>query len=368
MNKDTLIFIDAYISDFDRVGACANLIKQIREYYPEYKLALLNKYPDSWKLDSLVDYYFYYGDSIMVGKPPQHLLDNKLYELGYVYVNTSLGTCENWVPLVGVTDHVASIYNGFIFSARIAKSLGFKKVFKIEYDSILDPEEAQFIKKDLPEFQDYLLYGKRQEGQWAKDYHYLVDIHAIGYSVDLFDGFDYTLTDEAWWDLCKRIKYYGKWIEYIIPAVIETQRKNKFLEGIVYEGKYFDIFPNTSWDIINSPSYWTEKWNNQPKICRLSYDSGKTESNNEAILFFWNEEEKDLEIECKIYNSKNEIVFSKDVVLKERCWVIDSIPLTEELRVVNKNTRLKTTKIYESFISPETIKDLPTRFLYEKST
>ena len=131
MNKDTLIFIDSYISNFDRVKVCADLIKQVREFYPEYKIALLNKYPDSWRLDSLVDYYFYYGDSIMVGAPPQELIDKELYELGYVYVNTPLGTCENWVPLTGVTDHVASIYNGFILSARIAKSLGFKKVFKI---------------------------------------------------------------------------------------------------------------------------------------------------------------------------------------------------------------------------------------------
>ena len=65
MNKDTLIFIDSYISDFDRVKVCADLIKQVREFYPEYKIALLNKYPDSWRLDSLVDYYFYYGHSIM---------------------------------------------------------------------------------------------------------------------------------------------------------------------------------------------------------------------------------------------------------------------------------------------------------------
>ena len=365
MNKDTLIFIDSYISNFDRVKVCADLIKQVREFYPEYKIALLNKYPDSWRLDSLVDYYFYYGDSIMVGAPPQELIDKELYELGYVYVNTPLGTCENWVPLTGVTDHVASIYNGFILSARIAKSLGFKKVFKIEYDSILDPKEAQFIKEDLPKFQDYLLYGKRQEGKWAKDYHYLVDIHAIGYSVDLFEGFDYTLSDEDWWNLCGRIGYYGKWIEYIIPSVIETQRKTKRLEGITYEGKYSTIFPNTSWDVINSPSYWTEKWNNQPKICRISYDSGKTEINDEAVVFFWNEKEDDLEIECRIYNSKDELVFSKDITLGKMYWAMDKILLTEKLRIVNKNTREGVTKTYESFVSPETIRDLPTRFLYE---
>ena len=59
MDKDTLIFIDAYLSSLERAALCSNLISQIREYFPEYKIAILNKYPKSYELDSLVDYYFY---------------------------------------------------------------------------------------------------------------------------------------------------------------------------------------------------------------------------------------------------------------------------------------------------------------------
>ena len=47
INQDTLIFIDSYLSDLERADACTNLIAQIRLACPEYKIALLNKYPDA---------------------------------------------------------------------------------------------------------------------------------------------------------------------------------------------------------------------------------------------------------------------------------------------------------------------------------
>jgi hypothetical protein len=349
INQDTLIFIDSYLSDLERADACTNLIAQIRLACPEYKIAL-------------VDYYFYYGDSIMVGEPPQHLLDSKKYERGYVYMNTSLGTCENWVPLTGVTDHVASIYNGFILSARIAKSLGFKKVFKVEYDTDFDIEELKSIKNDFPKFKDYLLHGKRKEGEYSKDWHYLTDVHTIGYSVDLFDGFDFTLTDESWWELCKKINYYGKWIEYIIPCIIEYQRKIKELDGIVYKGECKYNFPNTKFDIINSPSYWTEKWEDLPKICKVDIDN--TPVTNQIVLFYWNEKDTDVKVECNITNSQGEIIYTKDIVLSPKAWIVDNVPLKEQLYIENINTRENNSRKATFTFSPDTITKTPIKFRY----
>jgi hypothetical protein len=364
MNQDTLIFIDSYLSNSERAETCKNLISQLREYFPEYKLALLNKFDNSWKLDSLVDYYVYHSESVMVGMPPQWILDQELYERQYVYVGTEIGTCENWMPLIGVTDHVSSIYDSFILSSRFAKSLGYKKVFKIEYDTILDKEEAKLIKKDINQFQDYLLYGKRQEGQWAKPHHYLADIHIIGYSVNTFLGFDLIKSNDDFWKLCKHIGYYGKWIEYIIPTIIEYQRKNMSLEGIVYETSVRKLYPNTHFDVLNSPSYWTKKWDNIPKICRVSYNKGKSEVLNEVAIFFWNDKEEDLEVNTIIRNSNKEIVYSKQITLKPRYWSIDKILFEEELFVTNYNTRNGKTEMYDFSIKFEDRINLPTRFLY----
>jgi hypothetical protein len=364
MNQDTLIFIDSYLSNSERANVCKNLIFQLREYFPEYKLALLNKYDNSWGLDSLVDYYLYHSESVMAGLPPQWVLDQELYEKQYVYVTTGLGICENWMPITGVTDHVSSIYDSFILSSQFAKSLGYKKIFKIEYDTVLDKEESKLIKEDINNFQDYLLYGKRQEGQWAKPHHYLIDIHLIGYSVDIFSGFDLVKSNDDFWKLCERIGYYGKWIEYVIPNIIEYQRKNTYLEGIVYETPIRELYSKTQFDVLNSPSYWTKKWDNIPKICRVSYDQGKSEVLNEITIFFWNDKEEDLEINTIIRNSYKEIVYSKQITLKSRYWSIDKIPFSEELFVTNYNTRNGETEIYEFNIKPEELINLPTRFLY----
>ena len=56
--------------------------------------------------------------------------------------------------------------------------------------------------------------------------NYITDVHALGYNVRLFDGSDLVKNDDDWWDLCEKIGYYGKWIEYVIPHIIEYQRKN----------------------------------------------------------------------------------------------------------------------------------------------
>ena len=362
---DTLIFIDAYLSNIKRASVCEDLITQIRTSFPEYKLALINKYPNSYNLESKVDYYFYYGDGIMLGKPPQEILDNELYERGYVYVTTDAGICENWVPLVGVTDHAASNYDGYILSSRIAESLGYKKVFKIEYDTILDSNEAKNIKKDINNFEDYLLYGKRQEGQWAKPHHYLIDVHMIGYSTKIFKDIPLNTTDDIFWNLCKTIGYYGKWVEYLTSSTIEYKRQFEELKGIIYDTPIKTLYPSSQFDVLNSPSYWTQKWDNIPKVCRVSYDKGETEVDNEISLFFFNDKKSDLNVNCIITNKQGDIFYQNNLTLGHRHWSLSKLIIREELIVTNINTRNGITTKYESTISLDNVRDLPTRFLYE---
>lgn len=360
MDKNTLIFIDSYLSNSTRVKTCTDLIKQIREYFPEFKLAILNKYPNSWGIDSLVDYYFYSGESITIGYPPQEVLDNKLYDRPYVYVKTSLGTLENWMPLTGVTDHVGSMFNSFILTSKFAKALGYKKVFKIEYDTVLDKDEALNIKKDVNAFTDYLLYGKRQEGYWAKPYHYLADIHISGYSVDLFDGFDLIQQDKDYWDLCEKINYYGKWIEYIIPSTISYKNNISYLKGVEYNTEIRKLYPKTKFDTLNGPGLWAEKWKNIPKISRVSYDNGLTESKDEIAIFFWNDKSSVLNIKTIISNQE-EILYDNSFNLDSNCWVLDKIKIDKDILIKTTNDD----ESYEYVVKVNEINKLPTRFIYD---
>jgi hypothetical protein len=365
MDKDTLIFIDAYISSLERAAICSNLISQIREYFPEYKIAILNKAPKSYELDSLVDYYFYSGDSILVGPPPQHLLDSELYELAYVYVKTTLGTYENWMPLVGVSDHVASMFNSFILTSRFAKALNYKKVYKIEYDTILDKQDALAMKDDIVNFKDYVLYGKRQEGKWAKPYHHIADIHTIGYSVNLFEDFDIIKTDDDFWSLCNKVNYYGKWIEYIIPSVIDWKSNITPLDGIVYTTGCLELHSNTIFDASSGPGYWAKRWENIPKLCKVSYDQGETESDTDLVIFYWNSEESEFTVNTTIKDSKDNIIHQLDITLNSNNWYIDRIKLTEEIFISTINTRDGKTEKFGYHLTPTQLKDLPTRFIYE---
>lgn len=358
MNSDLVIFIDGYLSNKERAQICSELIDQLKSNL-NYKIALINKYPFSWGLDHKVDYYFHYGEGFMVGPPPKDILDKQLYERPYVYVDTSVGVLENWLPLTNISDHVANMYNSFILTAEVAKNLGFKRVFKVEADTKFNEADLLDINLDLEKFQDYLLYGERQEGDWAKPHHRIMDMHISGYSVNLFDGFDLVKNDIEFWELCKKINYYGKWIEYIIPTLIHYQKQHNTLEGINYPGRVRKKYPNTQFDLINSPGGWTEKWKNIPKICKINGD----DVTNKVGLFYWNDNDTPLEAKCIVKNLAEKVIYSQTKIIPPNCWNYDEIDLDGELVITNTNIQNQITETYTNIISPENIRDINTRFL-----
>lgn len=335
MNK-TLLVIDSYINSQDRASVCENLIKKLREHFVGYEILLINKSNDSFGLELKVDYYFNYGKGFMVGYPPQEILDSQVYSMPYVYYETSSFICENWMSLTGMTDHVAGIYNSFIISKNIAEMVGYEKVFKFEFDTEFDNDELIDIKNDIDKMDDYLFYGYRKEGQWSPDDYYLIDVHICGFDIKIFKDFNIVKNDEEYWGLCKKIKYYGKWIEYVIPRILEYQKQNKQYYGIMYDGIVRDKYPNTKFDIINSPGGWTEKWKNIPKICSVSNDGGKTQKLNQIILFFYNQDYNQVDVNIKIYIDELDID-EKNITLNNGSWFYENKEFNNKIRIVSKN-------------------------------
>ena len=365
-NSDLLIIIDGYLSDISRSKLCSNLIDQLKQVLP-YKIALLNKYGYSWGLDSKVDYYLSHTEGFMLGAPPKELLDKKLYERPYVYVGTQIGMMENWLPLVGVQDHVANLYNTHLYTAETAKNLGFKKVFRIEADTIFDLEELKSLTPDLESFQDYILYGERSEtGNWGKKHHFIADNHMIGYSVDLFKEFEIINNDKGYWDMCKKINYYGKWTEYIIPTIINYQKSRYDLKGISYPGdKYGSVrnkYPKSQFDVISTGT-WDRKWDNIPKPCKISPNKHSDELNNKLGLFYWNEEKSPLEVKSKVVDKQGNEVYFKHITLNPFTWLYDEVDLKDELTLINTNIKDGEETEYTTWISQENILDLNTRFV-----
>jgi hypothetical protein len=364
MNSDLLIVIDGYLSNPERAKACSNLIDQIKSVLP-YKIALFNKFSFSWGLDSKVDYYWNHTEGFMLGTVPQEYLDKELYERPYVYVNTSIGIAENWLPLVGVQDHAANIYNSFIFASEAAKNLGYKRIFRIEADTDFDLNDLKSLIPDLNSFKDYLLYGERKEqGNWGKDHHRIMDLHMIGFSVNLFQEFDIVYNDKDFWKLCEKINYYGKWIEYIIPTTIYYQRQKFKFSGIIHPGSVRDRYSNTKFDLINNPGAWVDKWYNIPKPSKvLSHKDDKYHIPNRLGLFYWNEENTPLKIKSVLTDKNQNQLYYNETELSPMCWSYDEVDIYNECILINTNEQNGEIKEHTTLLSPSNLVDLNNRFV-----
>ena len=324
-----LIVIDSYLSNEERRSVCRDLIQTIQSKGAE--VLLINKHPDFCDLGA--DHYLYFGHSFSVGRPPQELLDSHLYELPYTYIRTNIGTLENWHSLVGVTDHVANIFNTFVLSSKFAEALGETQVLRIEYDTVLSSEDLDRILEDLNQAQDYLFYGTRREGDWAKEHQYLVDVHVIGYSPKIFSGEQVLRNDTDFWDLCRRIGYYGKWIEYVIPSLVESKRASLGLQGSDFPVPLAAIFPKSQFDTINAPGEWSDSWDVIPKVCRLAYPE-VGEQYHKVGLFYWNGKDKSAHAECQVLNSDGALVHHSSLEVHPGCWVFQEVDTQDYLEVI----------------------------------
>jgi hypothetical protein len=357
----TLICIDAYLSNNERVNVCYNLIRQIRNVLPNYKILLINKHTNSGNLESEVDYYFYYGESVLIGKPSEELLHSGLYNSPYVYYDIGHGVLENWLPLEGVTDHVANIYNSFIISSNLAKSLGFEYIFRIEYDTHFDLEELFEIKNDIEKEKFFLFYGKRHEGQWKKPEHYMIDVHIIGYHSSFFDGFKLINNEHEYWKLCEKIDYFGKWIEYIIPSILEYQIKQKNLvNGLVYSTYIRDMFPKTEFDKISGGEIWSNRWRTVPKVCKISPDNGISELGDKIVIFYWNRDFQKMSI-----NLTSNVGYEKNITLENDVWAYDVLDLNDTITFHSQIVTEKETYVCEQTVSPEKLSVLNNRFVFK---
>ena len=332
MNK-TLIVVDAYLSDLERAFVCERMIDQIKSSNFEFKILLLNKSGQSFGLEKKVDYYYNHSESFMVGYPPQELLDSNKYSRPYVYFETPNCILENWMPLTNVTDHVASIYNSFILSSRLSTMLGFEKFFRVEFDIDFDNDDLLEILTKVSEMKDFLIFGYRKEGKWMGVNQFLMDVHISGFDNKVFDGYDLVRDDKQYWEMCEKIKYYGKWIEYVIPAIYQT---NKLLFGHFDNGKIRERYPKTKFDVVSSSGEWKNKWYEIPKLCRVDSEDEKTKLENKLGIFFMNDDFEKIFVDTKLFNSKDEIIFQRNLEMGLRVWSYDVIDFEGYVRMESR--------------------------------
>ena len=357
--SNILYVIDGYLSSEDKVVVTMDLINQLKKLDPSRKIMLVNKFDNSWGIENEVDFYREYLDNFMVGFPPQNILDLNEYNKPYVYFDIHAGTLENWMPLVGVSDHVANVYNGFIYSMQEANKLGYSKVFRIEYDMLFDENEFLGILEDMDRFEneDFILYGERQEGVWAKKELSLIDVHFCGFSSEMVKDFSCVNNDQEYWDLCKKIGYFGKWAEYVLSMVFKYNM-NKNTKGKIYEGQMIHKFNKSQIDRLSSSGNWTNKWKDIPKICKLDVDNGNKPDPNKLVVFYLNKDYDTAEIEIVGTNG-----YYRQTTINRGCWTYNIIDRTDNMVFISKVTHKDGTNTYIKKINNENFNSINDRFI-----
>lgn len=357
--SNVLYVIDGYLSSPDKVEVTLDLIRQLKVLDPTRKIMLINKFNNSWHIENEVDYYREYLDGFMVGYPPQEIIESKAYSVPYVYFDTYAGTLENWMPFVGVSDHVANVYNGFVFSIQEAKKLGYSKVFRIEYDMLFDENEFHEILNDINNFenQDYLIYGKRKEGKWANEKLSLIDVHFCGYSDRMLDSFTFINDDEEYWKLCQKVGYYGKWAEYLISMVFVYNTSDD-MKGKINEGFIREKFTKSNFDRISSSGEWTDKWKDIPKVCKVDINGGHQPDDDRLIVFYLNKDYDKVNVEVVGTNG-----YYKNVTINNGSWMYDIINRSDNMVFMSKVTHNNGSETYVKKINNENYSSIRDRFI-----
>ena len=150
--------------------------------------------------------------------------------------------------------------------------------------------------------------------------------------------------------------------------MIEKTKAKKSIAGTVHdEMPLTDMFPNSKFDVINSPGIWVSTWDEIPKICRVGSSSKDVHAkDNEIIVYYYVEENHHKDVEsvqanCKIYTEKSgSLIYEKNINLKKNQWHYDHLYIYEDVVV-----QLKTDRGFEKTLklSPASIRDLYPRYV-----
>lgn len=351
-----LYTIDAFINSNEKYEVTIDLIRQIRRLDPSRKILLINKNNNSFGIEKYVDFYEEYLNGFLVSSPPQYIVDSNEYEQPYVFFGGEFGTLENWLPTEGLNDHVANIYNGFIFASKQSKLKGYDKVFRIEYDMLFDDDEFKTILNDINEFEneEYLFYGRREGsggGQWAKDYQTAIDLHFCGFSNELLKDFDFVKNESEYWELCRSIRYVGKWSEYVISMMFEAAGFKNF-KGKVYIGHSREKFNKSKFDRISSTSIFDNRWKDIPKISKLDGYEDK------IVIFYVNQNYESVEVET--VSNKD---YYKKIILPLNHWLFDIVDRHPNMVFMTKMTYDGVSKTDVTLVTEESYPKLPCRLI-----
>lgn len=216
--KKELIVIVAFCPDQKRKTSLYYLLSDLQNFREKYDILLTSHTNFDTFFTELVDYFYFDKENIV-------LTDLEYQQNGWYSTN---GKDIIWSSFINMGNYLPSIYKILIPGLSIAKSLGYEKIHKLEYDSrissILEFEENSEL---LNEY-DYVIYRNPSTNFMSGNFMSF-NLEKI---IDLWKTFD-----------LKKIKYfistkYPKASEFIVGNEIKSNRTffEKNLSDLIHQG------------------------------------------------------------------------------------------------------------------------------------
>lgn len=95
-------------------------------------------------------------------------------------------------------------------------------------------------------------------------------------------------------------------------------------------------FPKTEFDVVNSPGEWKNKWYEIPKLSKIVIQETDKVVENQLGVFFYNSDFESIDVETKIFDRDNNLIFEKQVELKQHVWFYQTLDFDGYVRMESK--------------------------------
>ena len=231
MKKD-LIIIVAYCPDQKRKDTLYQLLNDLQHFRDSFDILLTSHTIFGDFFNDMVDYFYYDKENIV-------LTDLEYQQNGWYSVN---GSDIIWSSYINIGNYLPSIYKILIPALSIAKSLGYNKIHKLEYDTRISNIDELHENSKLLDQYDYVIYKNPSTDYLSGNFMSF----KMGGIIDLWKVFDL--------DSIKNLikSSYPKTSELIIDKEIKKTRK--YLEKDLSELKSKGI---DSGKIISNKTNWS---------------------------------------------------------------------------------------------------------------
>ena len=185
------------------------------------KIILISHYPVDQEIQKMVDYYVYDKHNPMTTHSYYTLFYNKVAEYD---VDVNINQLHNGNQSLAV---LTNIFNGF----KHAKEHGFKRLFYLTFDVIIDPRDIDIINTSF----STLNSGKKAYlASFHTAFDYGVQTNGITFDVDFFlQNFDDVRDVESYNKICKEIGAQNFLEDYLAKKINKINKEDIYLRPML---------------------------------------------------------------------------------------------------------------------------------------